>query len=59
MADFVVFRDAANSWRWKLVASNGQRIATSGESFASKQNAINAAELVRSYAGNARILVQD
>lgn len=55
MAKFVIYQDSARYWRWRLVASNGEKIASSGESFYSKENARRAAELVRSYAGNASI----
>lgn len=43
---FVVFQDKGAAWRWNLVASNGQRIAASGESFASKRSAQRAARNV-------------
>ncbi|HLB66765.1 MAG TPA: DUF1508 domain-containing protein [Candidatus Saccharimonadales bacterium] len=55
MAKFVIYPDAAGHYRWRLVASNGVKIASSGESFYSKSGAREAAELVRSYAGNADI----
>ena len=56
MATFVVFRDTAGYYRWRLVASNGQKIATSGEAFASKANAERSARLVRDYAPSAFIV---
>jgi uncharacterized protein YegP (UPF0339 family) len=58
MADpkFVIYADRSNSYRWKLVASNGQTVASSGESFASKANARRAAEAVRDSAGKAQIM---
>jgi uncharacterized protein YegP (UPF0339 family) len=39
-----VFRDESGAWRWNRVASNGERVATSGEDFDTKGNAIRAAE---------------
>lgn len=39
MAKFVVYADAGDKYRWKLVASNGQTTASSGESFSSKSSA--------------------
>lgn len=36
---FELFRDAAGEWRWRLVASNEEIIATSGEGYSSKQGA--------------------
>jgi uncharacterized protein YegP (UPF0339 family) len=54
-ANFVVHADKAGSYRWKLVSSNGQTIATSGESFSSKSSARNAAENVKERAGEASV----
>ena len=52
---FVIYADGGNNYRWRLVAGNGQTIATSGESFASKANATRAAENVKAGAGSATI----
>ena len=51
-----VYRDAGGQYRWRLVSDNGQTVASSGESFASKANAIRAAENVRDHAGSATII---
>jgi uncharacterized protein YegP (UPF0339 family) len=56
MAKFVVYSDAAGKYRWKLVASNGQTTASSGESFASKSNARSAAESVKEAAATADVV---
>ena len=56
MAKFVVYADAGGKYRWKLVASNGQTTASSGESFSSKSSAKNAAEGVKSSAASAPIV---
>lgn len=56
MAKFVLYQDSAEYWRWRLVANNGTKIASSGEAFASRQSAKRSAELVRDYAGNADII---
>jgi uncharacterized protein YegP (UPF0339 family) len=53
---FEIYADAGGSYRWRLVSSNGQTIASSGESFASKANAVRAAENVRDNAGKADIV---
>ena len=53
---FEIYADAGGSYRWRLVSSNGQTVASSGESFASKANAIRAAENVRDNAGKASIV---
>lgn len=52
---FVIYRDSAGNYRWRLVARNGQTIASSGESFGSHANAKRAAENVRDNAGSATI----
>lgn len=52
---FQIYQDAAYQWRWRLVAHNGQIIASSGEAFYSKENATRAAQLVKVHAGSAAI----
>jgi len=56
MAKFVVYADAGGNYRWKLVAPNGQTTASSGESFASKSNALEAAERVKESAATAEVV---
>ena len=53
---FEIYADASGSYRWRLVASNGQTVASSGESFASKASARRAAENVKENAGTAEIV---
>lgn len=36
---FVVYRDTAGDWRWRLVAANGRTVADSGEGYASRRGA--------------------
>lgn len=55
MAKFEVFADFSKNWRWRLIADNGAKIVTSGESFASKSNAIRAARRVKQLAPNATV----
>lgn len=52
---FQAFKDAAGRWRWRLVAGNGEKVATSGESFSSHSNAVRAARLVRALACEAEV----
>ena len=54
-AKFVVYADSGGKYRWKLESSNGQTIATAGESFASKANARAAAENVKVRAAEASV----
>jgi uncharacterized protein YegP (UPF0339 family) len=53
---FVVYPDKSNKYRWRLEADNGQTVASSGESFATKANARRAAENVKEHAGKATIV---
>jgi uncharacterized protein YegP (UPF0339 family) len=53
---FEIYADASGQYRWRLVSSNGQNVASSGESFASKANARRAAENVKDDAGSADIV---
>jgi uncharacterized protein len=52
---FVIYADSAGNYRWRLVVGNGQTVATSGGSFASKGNARRAAEGGKAGAGSAEI----
>ncbi len=52
---FVIYKDSGGNYRWRLVARNGQTIASSGEAFDSKSNARRAAENVKGNAGSATI----
>ena len=55
-AKFEVYADTAGHYRWRLVAPNGAKIASSGESFYDKAGARRAAELVKAYAPTATIV---
>jgi uncharacterized protein len=55
---FVIYKDASGNWRWRLVARNGQTVASSGESFSSEGNARRAAENVKAHAGSADVVVE-
>lgn len=47
MAKFDIYRDKAGNYRWRLVANNGAKVASSGEAFASRSNATRAARDVK------------
>jgi uncharacterized protein YegP (UPF0339 family) len=51
-AKFELYKDTKGEFRWRLVASNGQTIATSGEGYKSKESAKDGIESVKK---NARI----
>jgi uncharacterized protein YegP (UPF0339 family) len=54
-AQFELYKDAADEWWQRLKDPNGVKIASSGESFASKSNAKRAAENVKATAPGAII----
>lgn len=35
---FVIYKDALDFWRWKLVAANGENVANGSEGYYSKSN---------------------
>ena len=48
---YIVYKDAAGFWRWRLLAANNRIIANSGESYHNKQDCLHAIDLVKgSYA---------
>lgn len=49
---------AEDGWRWRLKARNGRIVASSGERFDSKSNAVRAAESILSLAFNAELHVE-
>jgi uncharacterized protein YegP (UPF0339 family)/predicted RNase H-like HicB family nuclease len=59
VAKFVIYADTGGHYRWKLVASNGRTTASSGESFASKSNAREAAERVKAHAAKADVEAEE
>ena len=58
-AKFVVYKDKGEKYRWRLVSSNGQTTATSGESFSSHEAAKHAAEHVKEHAATAEVVNED
>ncbi len=54
-AKFELYKDAKSEYRWRLVASNGQTIATGGEGYATKANAKAGIESVKKNALEAEI----
>ncbi len=55
-AKFEVYKDGKSEYRWRLRASNGQVIATGGEGYASKANAIRGIESVQKNAPAAAVV---
>lgn len=44
---YLLYRDTANQWRWRLVAANGRIIADSAESYWNKTDCQHAINLVK------------
>ncbi|WP_435185636.1 HVO_2922 family protein [Halobellus sp. EA9] len=55
---FEVYQDNADEWRWRLVVSNGNIIADSGEGYASKQGVKRGIESVRNAVPKATVELQ-
>jgi uncharacterized protein YegP (UPF0339 family) len=54
-AKFELYKDAKGEFRWKLVASNGQSVASSGEGYKTKASAMNGIESVKKSAPDAPV----
>lgn len=54
-AKFELYKDAKGEFRWRLVAPNGQTIATSGEGYKAKDSAKAGIESVKKSAATAAI----
>jgi len=52
---FQIYVDEGGKYRWRLVADNGQTVASSGESFSDQASARAQAENVRDKAGSATV----
>jgi uncharacterized protein YegP (UPF0339 family) len=44
---YLLYKDAANYWRWTLYAANYKKIANSGEGYWNKSDCISAINLVK------------
>jgi uncharacterized protein YegP (UPF0339 family) len=54
-AKFELYKDAKGEFRWRLMASNGQMIANSGEGYKSRESAKSGIESVKKNAASATI----
>ncbi|MFC4448251.1 amphi-Trp domain-containing protein [Halorussus aquaticus] len=59
LARFEVFADRAEEWRWRLVHRNGNVIATSGEGYTRKHNALKGLRSVMTNAADAETVEED
>ncbi len=55
MAYFSIYRDVVGQYRWRLVVSNGEKVAAS-EAYTEKYNAIRSAQRVKILALSAKIV---
>jgi uncharacterized protein len=55
-AKFQIYKDSKGEFRWRLVASNGQAIASGGEGYKSKDSAKAGIESVKKNAPTAEIV---
>jgi uncharacterized protein YegP (UPF0339 family) len=58
-AKFVVYKDKSDHYRWRLIASNGQETASSGQHFASESDGKRAAEGIKEHAATAEVVDED
>lgn len=56
---FVLYKDTAGEWRWRLFATNGKTIADSGEGYKNKADCLHGAKLVASTATGAPVFNQE
>ncbi len=54
-AKFELYKDSKGEFRWRLIASNGQTIANSGEGYKAKDSAMNGIESVKKNAPTATV----
>ncbi len=52
---FEVYKDKSGEWRWRLKATNGQIIATSGEGYVNKSGCESGIDLLKDGASDAPI----
>ncbi len=55
MAKFEIYPDSAGNYRWRLIANNNVKVASSGEAFYNASGAKEAAETVKRLAPTATI----
>lgn len=54
-ATFEIYQDARKEYRWRLKASNGQVVATSGQGYKSRADCRHGVEVVQREAAGARV----
>ena len=54
-AKFEIYKDKSGEFRWRLVHANGQVIASSGEGYKAKANAMGGIDSVKQNAASATV----
>jgi len=54
-AEFEVYKDKANEYRWRLQAGNNEEVADSGEGYKTKNSCLKGIEVVKRIAATAPI----
>lgn len=57
MGKFEIYEDTAGMYRWRMKARNGAIVATSGEGYDNKFNAMRAAERMNEWLFEPRLIV--
>lgn len=52
---FELYKDRIGQYRWRLFSANWKIVADSGEGYSSKQNAIDAINLIKQYVSMAKV----
>lgn len=55
MAQFQIYQDSGEEYRWRLLADNNQVIATSGEGYTERRDCERGIELVKQHAPEAEV----
>ena len=53
---FEIYKDNKGNYRWRLLAQNGEPVASSGEGFSEKRTAMNAVKKLKDWANTTNIL---
>jgi uncharacterized protein YegP (UPF0339 family) len=53
---FEIYKDAKGNYRWRLLAQNGEPVASSGEGFSEKRTAMNAVKKLKDWANTTNVI---
>lgn len=56
---FVLFRDVKKEYRWRMVATNGNIVATSGEGYKNKKDCLATLESIKKSAADAPVAEEE